>query len=79
MKETSFASLKYAAKKRKTRREKFLGEMRQVVTWLALVALIEAYYRAMGAWQMPSTKAEPCASSWASNWRASRSPTPRRC
>ena len=29
MKQTSFASLEYAGKKRKTRREKFLGEMQQ--------------------------------------------------
>ena len=33
MKQTSFASLEYAGKKRKTRREKFLGEMERVVPW----------------------------------------------
>jgi hypothetical protein len=40
MKQTSFASLEYAGKKRKTRREKFLGEMERVGPWKALLALI---------------------------------------
>jgi IS5 family transposase len=48
MKQTSFASLEYAGKKRKTRREKFLGEMQQVVPWLALIALIEPHYPSSG-------------------------------
>ena len=41
MKQTSFASLEYAGKKRKTRREKFFSEMDRVVPWPALIALIE--------------------------------------
>jgi len=48
MKQTSFASLEYAGKKRKTRREKFLGEMQQVVPWPALIALIEPHYPSSG-------------------------------
>ena len=48
MKQTSFASLEYAGKKRKTRREKFLGEMQRVVPWAALIALIEPHYPKSG-------------------------------
>ena len=48
MKQTSFASLEYAGKKRKTRREKFLGEMERVVPWAALMALIEPHYPKSG-------------------------------
>ena len=47
MKQTSFASPEYSGKKRKkgkTWREKFLGDMQQVVPWLAFVALIEPQY-----------------------------------
>ena len=48
MKQTSFASLEYAGKKRRTRREKFLGEMEQVVPWSRLEALIEPHYPRSG-------------------------------
>lgn len=48
MKQISFASLEYAGKKRKTRREKFLGEMEQVVPWARLEALIEPKYPTAG-------------------------------
>ena len=48
MNQTRFASLEYAGKKRKTRREKFLSEMQQVVPWAALIALIEPHYRSSG-------------------------------
>jgi IS5 family transposase len=40
----SFAQSEFAAKKRTTRREKFLAEMEKVVPWLRLVALIEPHY-----------------------------------
>ena len=36
MKQTTFASLSYDAKKKQTRRERFLLEMEQVVPWEAL-------------------------------------------
>jgi IS5 family transposase len=35
MKQTTFDSLAYTAKKKQTRREKFLAEMEQVVPWSA--------------------------------------------
>src|SRR5687767_9443838 len=46
LKQTSFASVEFAGKKRTTRREKFLGEMEEVVPWGRLVALIEPFYPA---------------------------------
>ena len=42
--QTSFASLEYEGKKRKTRREKFLEEMGRVVPRAALIGLIEPHY-----------------------------------
>ena len=48
MKQTSFASLEFAGKKRRTRREKFLGEMERVVPWQRLTALIEPHYPSSG-------------------------------
>jgi IS5 family transposase len=48
MKQTSFASLEYAGKKRKTRREKFLAEMERVVPWQRLIGLIEPHYPSSG-------------------------------
>ena len=40
----SFAQCEYAGKKKRTRRERFLGEMELVVPWVRLVALIEPHY-----------------------------------
>jgi len=48
MKQTSFASLEYAGKKRKTRREVFLTEMDRVVPWQRLIVLIEPHYPRSG-------------------------------
>ncbi len=48
MKQTSFASAEYGAKKRKTRREVFLAEMEAVVPWARLQALIEPHYPRSG-------------------------------
>ncbi len=48
MRQTSFASLEFAGKKRKTWREKLLGEMQHVVLWSALMALIEPHYPSSG-------------------------------
>lgn len=47
-KQLSFASYEFAQKKRVTRREKFLGEMEQVVPWSRLIALIEPRYPSSG-------------------------------
>src|SRR6478752_7691619 len=44
----SFASLEFAAKKKRTKRDVFLGEMAAVVPWGMLEALIEPHYPKMG-------------------------------
>jgi IS5 family transposase len=44
IRQMSFAQSEYAGKKKVTRREKFLGEMEQIVPWPRLVALIEPHY-----------------------------------
>lgn len=48
MKQQSFASLTYAAKKRKTRKERFLEQMESCVPWTAFEAIIEPYYPKAG-------------------------------
>jgi len=40
----TFAQAEYAAKKKVTRRERFLQEMEQVLPWSALHALIKPHY-----------------------------------
>jgi IS5 family transposase len=44
MKQATFASLAWDGKKRVTRRERFLGEMDQVIPWDGLLGLIEPHY-----------------------------------
>ena len=44
MRQVSFAEAEFGLKKKRTRREKFLAEMEQVVPWSRLVAVIEPYY-----------------------------------
>lgn len=44
----SFASYEFSQKKRVTRREKFLGEMEQIVPWARLEAVIEPKYPTAG-------------------------------
>jgi len=46
--QTTFADLDYARKKRQTRREIFLSEMEAVVPWAALLARIEPCYPRSG-------------------------------
>ena len=48
MKQTSFAGLEYAGKKRKTRREKFLAEMERIVPWARMIAVIKPLYPKSG-------------------------------
>jgi hypothetical protein len=48
MKQTTFASLSYDAKKKQTRRERFLLEMVQVVPSEALLAVVEPFYPQSG-------------------------------
>lgn len=40
----SFSDLEYAAKKKVTRRDRFLGEINAVTPWSALVAEVEPFY-----------------------------------
>jgi IS5 family transposase len=45
----SFASLDYAAKKKRTKREVFLAEMAAIVPWARLEAVIEPHYPKLGS------------------------------
>ena len=42
--QTSFADLEYPARRKPTRREKFLTDLDRLVPWSQLVALIEPHY-----------------------------------
>lgn len=44
MMQRSFSELEYAAKKRVTRRDRFLGEIEAVTPWFALLAELEPFY-----------------------------------
>ena len=44
----SFASLEFAGKKKRTKRDVFLGEMTAVVPWSKLEGLIDPHYPKMG-------------------------------
>ena len=48
MDQLSFASLDYAAKKKRTKRDVFLAEMAAAVPWVMLEALIEPHYPKTG-------------------------------
>ena len=48
MKQTSFASLSFASKKKKTRKELFLEQMQACVPWPQVEAVIEPYYPKSG-------------------------------
>ena len=53
MKNPSFASLAYENKKKKTRREKFLEEMDEVIPWKELLPEIEKHYPKAGNGRQP--------------------------
>lgn len=53
MKQTTFASMAWAAKGRTTRRERFLAEMNAVMPWARLAALIEPHYPKAGNGRPP--------------------------
>jgi IS5 family transposase len=53
MKQASFAGLAFDAKKKTTKRDKFLAEMDKVVPWSRLQALIEPYYPKAGNGRPP--------------------------
>ena len=42
--QSSFSDLEYAAKKKMTRRDRFLAQIEAVTPWAALEALIEPHY-----------------------------------
>ena len=44
MQQISFSQIEYAGKKRVTSRERFLGEMEQVVPWSVLLDALTPYY-----------------------------------
>ena len=48
MSQRSFDSAEYAMKKKRTRREKFLGEMERTVPWARRIAVIEPLYPTSG-------------------------------
>ena len=48
MEQLSFASLEFAAKKKRTKRDVFLAEMASVVPWVTLEALVEPHYPKTG-------------------------------
>ena len=48
MDQLSFASLDYAAKKKRTKRDVFLSEMGRIVPWSTLAAVIEPHYPKLG-------------------------------
>jgi len=56
MRTVSFASLAYENKKKKTRREKFLEEMNQVVPWEELLQIVKKYYPVAGNGRHPMPK-----------------------
>jgi len=53
MRTVSFASLAYESKKKKTRREKFLEEMNQVIPWEELLQIVKKYYPVAGNGRQP--------------------------
>jgi transposase, IS5 family len=53
MKRASFASLAYDNKKKRTRREKFLEEMDQVIPWEELLTAVKKYYPKAGNGRQP--------------------------
>jgi len=53
MKQTTFASMAWAATGKVTRRERFLAEMDAVIPWARLLALIEPHYPKAGGGRPP--------------------------
>ena len=49
----TFANLAYENKKKRTRREKFLEEMDEVIPWTELLKLIEGHYPKAGNGRQP--------------------------
>lgn len=48
MMQRSFSELEYAQKKKRTRRDRFLGELEAVVPWSKLIQVIAPFYPTSG-------------------------------
>lgn len=59
MSRISFADAEQAGKRKKTRREVFLGEMELVVPWKVLLKVIEPHYPVAGRVRWPY-RSKPC-------------------
>jgi IS5 family transposase len=46
--QTSFSELEYAAKKKQTRRDRFLADIEAVTPWASLIAVVASYYPSSG-------------------------------
>jgi IS5 family transposase len=57
--QTSFLDLEYAAKKKHTRRDRFLGDLEQLVPWAALVEALDPHYPKSGRRGRPPIGLEP--------------------
>lgn len=77
MNQRSFASVEYALKKMRTRREQFLAEMERAVPWARLIAVIEPLYPTSG--RVGRQPIGVGATPWASTCRANRCPMPPPC
>lgn len=53
MNQLSFADNEYAGKKKRTRREEFLSEMKAVIPWERLLAVIKPHYPKAGNGRRP--------------------------
>lgn len=53
MSQMSLSDFEYAGKRKRTRRDRFLAEMEQVVPWSGFVALIEPHYPKAGGGRKP--------------------------
>ncbi|MBW3628076.1 MAG: transposase, partial [Gemmatimonadetes bacterium] len=51
--QTTFAGLAWTQKRKQTRRERFLGEMDQVIPWQRLIVLVEPHYKNPGRGRQP--------------------------
>ena len=74
MKTLSFASLAYENKGKKTRREKFLEEMDQVIPWAELLEVIKEYYPKAGNGRQPMPMARMLRIYFMQQWYALSDP-----
>ena len=51
MKQQTFSDIEYSGRKRKTKRERFLDKMDEIIPWGEWVAYIVAYYPKGEGWQ----------------------------